>query len=367
MGFGNFLDGLKTASHWALNNCGTALSVVKALSSALQASVAADEAIPGFLTDEIIAAHAQQTDEEKLAGFHSNFDYVSHQLAEKARKAVPNATSGKGRTTKTVSDNMVGLWKNPNGLDPDGHPAKEMYQDLSVTLAAMGVPSTVQLGDNTVDTVIQLGGTLFSNTGPNALAIAANSGNPIQGPVKYDVQFADGSHLGAAHVYYAVPMGMSGVAHSLHSAIHLSYTTSGSNARAYAEEQKAYITSEKLQAKDGWIVTLNLTWASGVTAKKSQSSFRALFSDRYKQFDIVTSNIQGTLQLLKVQTGADDTAAAVRAAVQDAAQRAVNPQMDKSDDKTALKTAEGSVEVKVTNTSWLTAKAIEAEESKPSE
>ncbi|RFU78925.1 hypothetical protein TARUN_3321 [Trichoderma arundinaceum] len=57
----------------------------------------------------------------------------------------------------------------------------------------------------------------------------------------------------------------------------------------------------------------------------------------------------------------------VRAAVQDAAQRAVNSSMDKSEEEDELLTPMGSVEVRVTDVSWLSSKAIQGEDINPRE
>ncbi|KAF5604785.1 hypothetical protein FPANT_1378 [Fusarium pseudoanthophilum] len=126
--------------------------------------------------------------------------------------------------TNTIDDDLVGLWREPQGLSPDGKPSTSMYHDLSAFMGTMNIPVSWKDDSGLVhDTVNELGQVLFAKTGPQDLAELAKSEDPI-GKVNAEISTQDGL-LQACHVYYPIPMGNEGGHYSLHSAIHLSYNT----------------------------------------------------------------------------------------------------------------------------------------------
>ncbi|KAF5542350.1 hypothetical protein FPHYL_11534 [Fusarium phyllophilum] len=193
---------------------------------------------PSLTANAIPESQANETRSQQLAKYHQKFAYVSDRLAAAAKAGVkaPSKTTGK---TTTVDDGLVGLWTDPKGLSSDGKPSISMYKDLSAFMGTMNIPVSWKDDSGLVhDTVNELGQILFAKTGPEDLAVFSKSENPI-GTVNAEVPTQDG-FVHASHVYYPIPMGKDGEHYSLHSAIHLSYTTNNKNDQAGRAEGLAY-------------------------------------------------------------------------------------------------------------------------------
>ncbi|KAF5577587.1 hypothetical protein FPCIR_12031 [Fusarium pseudocircinatum] len=216
--FDNLWDGVKSAGGWAIDHAGDIASVVGTVGR-----VAGLLGTNSFATNAIPEKEANNTDSQKLAKYHQNFAYVSDRLAATASAGVkaPPKMTGK---TKTIDDGLVGLWTDPEGLSSDGKPSTSMYHDLSAFMGTMNIPVSWKDDSGLVhDTVNELGRVLFAKTGPQDLAELSKSEDPI-GKVNAEVPTQDGS-VHACHVYYPIPVGKDGEHYSLHSAIHLNYTT----------------------------------------------------------------------------------------------------------------------------------------------
>lgn len=220
--FDNLWDGIKSAGQWALDHSSDIASVVGAVGKVAGLLVPMDNSTQSFADDALIQSQVNEPDSQKLAAYHEQFSYVSDQLAATARAGVKAPPNMDGNTT-IIHDGVVGLWRDPSGLSPDGKPSTSMYQDLSALMGITNIPVSWKDDSGLVhDTVNEIGQILFANTGPQDLAVLDKSENPIA-KVNAEVPTQDGI-LHACHVYYPIPMGKGGD-YSLHSAIHLSYTT----------------------------------------------------------------------------------------------------------------------------------------------
>ncbi|KAF4947579.1 hypothetical protein FGADI_10310 [Fusarium gaditjirri] len=345
--FGNLWDGIKSAGQWAINHSADIAPVLGAVGKAAGILLFQDKSVPSFVADAILESQANETDSQKLAKYPERFAYVSSQLAATAKSGVPAPPKLTGKIT-TIDDGVVGLWRDPNGLSFNGTPSTSMYQDLSAFMGTMNIPlSWKDESGHVHDTVDDIGQTLFANNGPQDLAVLANSENPIV-KVKATAPTQDGS-VQACHVYYPIPMGKGGEDTSLHSAIHLSYTTNADKV-AMAAAQDHLMVINPLSDENSWVVTLNITWASAPIARSKdvQKRFTDIFTKENSILHLSVSKVTGTLQTVKVQTPVDKTPAYARAAVQAAATAAVN-----DGGKDGKEPPKNTAQVMVTDASWM--------------
>ncbi|KAG5743823.1 hypothetical protein H9Q70_013465 [Fusarium xylarioides] len=221
--FDNIWDGVKSAGQWAIDHSADIAPVIGAVGKAAASLTLLQDNNPSFAANAIPESQANETRSQQLAKYHQKFAYVSDRLAATAKAGfkAPSETTGK---TTTVDDSLVGLWTDPKGLSSDGNPSISMYKDLSAFMGTMNIPVSWKDDSGLVqDTVNELGQVLFAKTGPQDLAVLYRSENPI-GKVNAEVPTTDG-YVHACHVYYPIPMGNGGENNSLHSAIHLNYTT----------------------------------------------------------------------------------------------------------------------------------------------
>ncbi|RBA11153.1 hypothetical protein FPRO05_04326 [Fusarium proliferatum] len=345
--FSNIWDGIKSAGQWAIEHSADIGSVVKAVAKAAELLIALDNSIPGFTSDAILQSQANETDSQKLYKYPRRFAYVSDQLAATAKAGVKATSQPTGKTT-TIDDGLVGLWTDPNGLSFDGKPSTSMYQDLSAFMGTMNIPLSWKDDSGLVhDTVNDIGQILFVNSGPQDLTALAGSDNPI---VRINAEAAtENGTLHACHVYYPIPMGKAGEDFSLHSAIHLIYTTNADMVTT-ATAQDHLTVVNPLSDQNSWVVTMNITWASAPIAgsKDVQTAFADIFTKQNSVLSLLVSNVTGTLQTVKVQTPADKTPAYAKAAVQAAVTAAINGGSTNENVP-----ASNTAQVCVTDSSWL--------------
>ncbi|CVL02628.1 uncharacterized protein FMAN_00131 [Fusarium mangiferae] len=218
--FDNLWDGVKSAGGWVLDHSGDIASAVGTVGK-IAGLLTLDNSTHAFAADTTLNSQEIETDSQKLAKYHQNFASVSDQLTVTAKSGVKAPPKTTGQTT-TVDDSLVGLWTDPKGLSSDGKPSTSMYHDLSAFMGTMNIPVSWKDDSGHVhDTVNEIGQVFFAKTGPQDLAELSKSENPIA-KVNAEVSTQDG-YIHACHVYYPIPMGNGNS--SLHSAIHLSYTT----------------------------------------------------------------------------------------------------------------------------------------------
>ncbi|KAF5647795.1 uncharacterized protein FTJAE_1478 [Fusarium tjaetaba] len=221
--FDNIWDGVKSAGQWAIDHAADITPVIGAVGEAAASFSLLQDSNPSFAANASPGSQPNDTRSQQLAKYHQKFAYVSNRLAANAKAGVKPPSKTTGRTT-TLDDVLVGLWTDPKGLSSDGNPSVSMYKDLSAFMGTMNIPFSWQDNSGLVhDTVNEIGQVLFAKTGPQDLAELAKSGDPF-GKVNTEVLTQDGL-VQACHVYYPIPMGKDGKHYSLHSAIHLSYTT----------------------------------------------------------------------------------------------------------------------------------------------
>ncbi|KAF5568756.1 hypothetical protein FNAPI_34 [Fusarium napiforme] len=228
MGFlKGIFDSVKSAGGWVLDHSSDIAPAVGTVGKVAHLLLL-DTSTNTFSVNAITESQSNEKESneagsQQLAKFHQNFAYVSDQLAATAKAGVdaPLKTTGK---TATVDDDLVGLWTDPEGLSSDGKLSTSMYHDLSAFMGTMNIPVSWKDDSGVAhDTVNEVGQVLFAKTGPQGLAELAKSDDPV-GKVKAEVPTQDG-FVHACHVYYPIPMRKDGEQYSLHSAIHLSYTT----------------------------------------------------------------------------------------------------------------------------------------------
>ena len=349
--FSNLWDGIKSAGQWAIQNSATITPVLEAVGKAAAAAILADENISPEFAEYTLAARANESDQDKLAAFPQRFAYVSDKLAARAKlgaKArLASAPKLEGKTT-TTDDGIVGLCRDPNGLSFNGKPSTSMYHDLAAFMGTMNIPfSWTDKSGIIHDVVNDIGMAIFANNGREALAALSENDDPVK--VVGASAPTEKGWVHAVHAYYPIPMGMGGKDHSLHSAVHITYTTTEEKAVAATANNHLKII-EPLNDTDSWLVTVSITWASAPIAvdPEVQKRFRDALADGKSKLHLATSNVLGTQQTVKVQTPVDQTPAYAMATVQAAATDAVNTS-GKEDDKPA----KNSVPVFVSNSSWL--------------
>jgi len=349
--FGNLWDGIKSAGQWAIQNSASITPVLEAVGKAAASVILADENISHEFAEYTLAARAGASDQQKLTTFPADFQYVSDQLAARAKKEVKAQVAAapkiQGKTT-TTDDGVVGLFRDPNGLSYNNKPSTSMYQDLSAFMGTMNIPFSWKDSAGTIhDAVNDIGQILFANNGQQALALLAAEDDPVVS-VHASAPTKNGM-VHAVHAYYPIPMGKGGKDHSLHSAIHISYTTAEEKAVSAAASSHLQII-EPLNDTDSWLVTIVITWASAPIAVDAdiQKRFRDNLAKDKSNLHLVTSDVKGTQQTIKVQTPVDQTPAYAKATVQAAATEAVND--PGKDDKEPPK---NSVLTLVTDSSWL--------------
>nr|RBQ94357.1 hypothetical protein FVER53263_09860 [Fusarium verticillioides] len=268
-----------------------------------------------------------------LATYAATFAYASARLAATAKEGAKKATgvfpnpAGKTNTTNTTEDGLVGLWTDPNGLSFNENPSKD---------------------DETIrDTVHDVGQTLFATIERQGHPGPTDGGNPIV-TINGEVPI-QGGLIRACHIYYPIPMGKAGEDISLHSAIHLIYTTNVDTAATNAAQSHLSVVSP-LSNQNSWVVTMNITWASAPIAGSPdvQKRFTDILTKDYPVLNLFVSNVTGTLQIVKVQTPADKTPAYAKAAVEAAVVSALN---DGSSNNNGI--AMNAVQVQITDSSWL--------------
>ena len=307
--FSNLLNGVKSAGMWALNHSGDIAGVVDAV-----AQVAGVLEIPRD-TPRLEDAHS-----DNLNQFHQNFAAVSRKLEKTARKSA--AVSSKelhSHDKQTIlTDSVTGIWKDPVGLTPASRPTQTMYEDLSRFLGQMNVPTAFPKKDDPNDVVHQLGSALFKLKDPSKIG-----SHPDTLSTKLEVP---GGVITAAHTYYYLPMGHAGAQNSVHSAVAVKYATTEANQKQYLLNRSNVTYTSSAMNMSGWLITLNVHWSDTVqasTVQKGAKGFASIFSKQYRDLKIVTSQVMGTLQLLKVNGPPTTTPAAVKAAVQYAANAAL--------------------------------------------
>ncbi|KAF5674791.1 hypothetical protein FCIRC_7656 [Fusarium circinatum] len=345
--FGNLWDGVKSAGQWALDHSANIAPVVKAVGDAASHLLLMDNSNSDFAAAAVPESLANETGSQQLAKYPQTFAYVSRRLAATAKEGVQANPEMAGKTT-TIEDGLVGLWTDPNGLSFDGSPSISMYQDLSAFVGTMNIPvSWTDSSGDVRDTVHEIGQILFANSGPQSLAAVAGSDNPIV-RIMAEVPTQSG-FIHACHVYYPIPMGKAGEEFSLHSAIHIRYTTNADTA-TMAIVKDHLTVNNPLSDQDSWVVTVNITWASAPIAASPdvQKRFTEIFTKQNSVLNLAVSNVTGTLQTVKVQTPADKTPAYAKAAVEAAVTAALN---DGSNNKNGP--AMNTAQVCVTDSSWL--------------
>ncbi|KAF4429952.1 hypothetical protein FACUT_8992 [Fusarium acutatum] len=345
--FGNLWDGIKSAGQWAIDHSANIAPVLEAVGKAAGALVLMDNSNTAFAADAVPESLANETGSQQLARYPQTFAYVSARLAATAKEGLNTFPKKAGKTT-TIDDGLVGLWTDPNGLSFDGKPSISMYQDLSAFMGTMNIPVSWTDSSGVVhDTVNDIGQILFANTGPQSLAALAGNDNSIV-RVNAEAPTQNGT-LHACHVYYPIPMGKAGEDISLHSAIHLIYTTSADTV-AMAAAQDHLTVVNPLSDQNSWVVTMNITWASAPIAGSQdvQKHFADIFTKENSVLQLSVSNVTGTLQTVKVQAPADKTPAYAKAAVEAAVTTALNAGSTNKNGP-AMNTAQ----VQVTDSSWL--------------
>jgi len=345
--FNNIWDGIKSAGQWAIEHAADVSQVVGAVAKAAAFLLTLDNSIPSSTRDAIFQNQENKTDSQKLSEYPGTFAYVSDQLAATAKAGVKAPPKIAGKTT-TITDSLVGLWTEPTGLSFDGEPSTSMYQDLSAFMGTMNIPLSWK--DNSGhfhDTVNEIGQMLFANSGPQHLAALAGSESPIAKDIA-EVPTQNG-FLRACHVYYPIPMGKAGEDFSLHSAIHLMYTTNTEKGTTAAAQDHLTVVNPLID-QNSWLVTMNITWASVPIAgsKDVQTAFADMFTEENSELNLFVSNVTGTLQTVKVQTPADKTPAYAKAAVQAAVTAALD-----GGSTNANAPASNTAQVCVTDSSWL--------------
>ncbi|KAG5771240.1 hypothetical protein H9Q72_002148 [Fusarium xylarioides] len=221
--FDNIWDGVKSAGQWTIDHSADIAPVIGAVGKAAASLMLLQDSNPSLTANAIPETQGNETRSQQLAKYHQKFAYVSDRLAATAKAGVkpPSKTTGK---TTTVDDGLVGLWTDPKGLSSDGNPSISMYKNLSAFMGTMNILFSWKDNSGLVhDTVNEIGQILFAKTGPQDLAVLSKSENSID-KVNAEVPTQNG-FVHACHVYYPIPMGNGGESNSLHSAIHLSYTT----------------------------------------------------------------------------------------------------------------------------------------------
>ncbi|RBR16052.1 hypothetical protein FVER53590_09860 [Fusarium verticillioides] len=288
-----------------------------------------------------------------LATYAATFAYASARLAATAKEGAKKATgvfpnpAGKTNTTNTTEDGLVGLWTDPNGLSFNENPSVSMYQDLSAFMGTMNIPLFWKDDETVRDTVHDVGQTLFATIERQGHPTPTDGGNPIV-TINGEVPI-QGGLIRACHVYYPIPMGKAGEDISLHSAIHLIYTTNVDTAATDAAQGHLSVVSP-LSNQNSWVVTMNITWASAPIAGSPdvQNRFTDILTKDYSVLNLFVSNVTGTLLIVKVQAPADKTPAYAKAAVEAAVVAALN---DGSSNNNG--TAMNTVQVQITDSSWL--------------
>ncbi|RBQ72056.1 hypothetical protein FVER14953_09860 [Fusarium verticillioides] len=268
-----------------------------------------------------------------LATYAATFAYASARLAATAKEGAKKATgvfpnpAGKTNTTNTTEDGLVGLWTDPNGLSFNENPSVSMYQDLSAFMGTMNIPLFWKDDETVRDTVHDVGQTLFATIERQGHPTPTDGGNPIV-TINGEVPI-QGGLIRACHVYYPIPMGKAGEDISLHSAIHLIYTTN--------------VDTAATDAAQGHLSVCSIAGSPDV-----QNRFTDILTKDYSVLNLFVSNVTGTLQIVKVQTPADKTPAYAKAAVEAAVVAALN---DGSSNNNG--TAMNTVQVQITDSSWL--------------
>ena len=350
--FGNFFESVKSAGSFVLSHAGDIASAVKTV-----ATIAGAVALP---TETFIVGDEAS---DNLTQFYPRFSQISTELDQTA----VNATKKKApawddnENPLTLKDSITGIFKDPTALTNAGLPTQTMYEDLSKFLGQMNVPTVYQQksdpkgdqkGDqksDPLDVVNKLGSALFvlkpPPTDPTDL-----TGFPDTLPVSLDVP---GGTIHAAHTYYYLPMGKAGNQNSLHSALAVRYhTTKAKHKQLLLERSNLIFTSPTID-QPGWLITLHILWGKTVQANTVQNEFQTAFAKDYKDFKIQTSQLTGTLQLLKVLGPGSTTPAIIRSAVQTAANAVLTQTSSSGATPAAGELVEQNVPVEVLDSAFM--------------
>ncbi|KAF5011897.1 hypothetical protein FDECE_2030 [Fusarium decemcellulare] len=352
--FGDLWDGIKSGGQWVLDHAGDIASAVSTVGKAAASLLATDTSNADFLASSALYPQSQEARIFGSSSFSRDFTYVSNRLAVEAKKRATGFSPPTGATFNT-EDELVGLWRDPNGLSHNGELSQTMYQDLSIFMASLGIPvSYTDNGGNFHNTVVDVGKSLFAGTAAAQLAEALR-GDDLITNVTTKVSTEDGI-IHAAHAYYPIPMGNEGQDFALHSAIYILYSRPV-NSNGVPGRQKPLSLSRKLQGQEGWLVTLQITWPSASTAVEAQEQFKNTLATEYSQLSLVLSHIQGAWQLVKIQTPTNGTPAEVKCGVQAAAMAAMDQEEGKNHEEPPAKQ---SVQVRATDVSWQTPSSLSA-------
>ena len=310
--FGKFLEGIRSAGVWALNNSSDMAGVVDTVARNAGSIASSESPTVGFKSDD-------DDGSSNVEDYHQNFKLVSTYLLQtakaEAQKLNNSNTVQPNDKTIILDDGVSGIFKNPAGLTPDGHPTHTIYTDLSKFLGQMNVPLSVSSSENkdTTDVAYELGRALFAN---DATAGPLDNDEDWPKTVTFNLSWPDGSGtIRSAHTYYPLPMDQSGKQNILHSAMYVEYKTSKDQYQKYRQDRALYNFTRALEDRGVWLVSLNIRWGNAVQAESLQKSFQAAFRLRNAHLEIKTSSLLGTLQLLKVQGPRREAPASIRSDV----------------------------------------------------
>lgn len=299
------------AAKWVINNSAAIGDAFKAVKN-----------VAGGFTrnsedgDEIIfIAHPEAADDldPSKKNIADLLDESIKRIQDEADK-VPGPDGSMGRST--ANSQVSGLWLHPSNA-VGGVPSQEMYREVAQHLSEEGYPmSFIQDGGNTVDVPYRLAQAVFANSDKGKTVQTSDETRLI--PNDFNIDSAGGNcKIQAKFVHYILPLGKEGTDDAWHGTLRANRSWTKKFAAEQEKEQQSrfYISDAKPPSGPVWVLTCEIDWKTVIIAKQGHQK---LGDELYKtaNYYVSMSNLEATIQIVKLVVGSDISPAQIRAYVE---------------------------------------------------
>jgi hypothetical protein len=248
--FDSIIDSISDAGHWLGQNAGSILQVANTIAGAAGTQLRVD------------------ADDDNLYSevFH-NLDAAKTSLANSMHNVLPTTESAfKTEDANTNSADICAVWPDPS-QSSTGNPVQPFYADISkfMSMHQMDTVLDAPAGKPPIDLALLVAQKICETASP--VTFLAGSGTILQPPPIEIGSSQDGTSILGQHLYYTIPIGLSGAKSAWHSYIRLNYTTTGPGRAASLARRKALALAPRDSPTTPYnSTTVLITWSSAVGA-----------------------------------------------------------------------------------------------------